>query len=185
MEIPFQLKMGDLNKAGFAPIQLTVSWDGQQVRERTRPELFEVGRVRAVKDSYFADINARLTDLQTALERAQQDADNERRLLSEDQVREAIACAVPAARAALAGPTNTLAGLPVLELVKQWMVEEAVTVSKKTGRVKAKNTMSSINGTYEKLRKFEEASGEPLDLIQMDLLGFYNPFRIWFMDDIG
>jgi hypothetical protein len=35
MKISRQLKMGDLNKAGYGPIQLTVSWAGQRVREAT------------------------------------------------------------------------------------------------------------------------------------------------------
>jgi hypothetical protein len=35
VKISRQLKLGDLNKAGYAPIQLTVSWAGLRVREAT------------------------------------------------------------------------------------------------------------------------------------------------------
>jgi hypothetical protein len=31
MKISRQLKLGDLNKAGLAPIQLTISWEGKRI----------------------------------------------------------------------------------------------------------------------------------------------------------
>ena len=74
MKISFQLKMGDLNKASYAPIQLTVSWAGQRVREATgeltKPEWWDKDTqlVRNVKGSYSANVNDRLYEPQNVPE---------------------------------------------------------------------------------------------------------------------
>ena len=84
MKISLQFKMGDLNKAGFAPIHLTVSWASLRVRkatgELTRPEWWdkETQEVRNVKGSYSGSINDRLHTLTNTLERADQAAGDRR-----------------------------------------------------------------------------------------------------------
>lgn len=197
MKISRQLKMGDLNKAGYAPIQLTVSWAGQRVREATgeltRPEWWDKDTqlVRNVKGSYSGNINDRLHALQNALERADQETADRREQLSEEQVRQLIrqvknptAAAQPAPVAA-PSPADELAGLSVPELFKRWLTEQGAKVSKQTGKPRARTTLSNLNGTYEKLREFETVRGEPLDLATMDLLRFYQPFWHWLTDELG
>lgn len=194
MKISFQLKMGDLNKAGYAPIQLTVSWSGQRVREATgeltKPEWWDKDgqEVLNKKGSYSANVNDRLHALQNALERADQDAADRREQLTLEQVRQLIRQVKnPAAElpAAPQPPANPLAGLSVPALFKQWMQEQGAKVSKRTGKPRARTTLSNFNGTYEKLREFEAARGEALDLATMDLLRFYQPFWHWFREDLG
>jgi hypothetical protein len=194
MKISRQLKLGDLNKAGYAPIQLTVSWAGLRVREATgeltKPEWWDKDTqlVRNVKGSYAANINDRLHELQNTLERADQAAADRREQLTLEQVRQLIRQVKnPAAAAAPAPapPANPLLGLSVPELFKRWVGEQAAKVSKRTGKPRARTTLSNLNGTYEKLREFEAARGEPLDLATMDLVRFYQPFWHWFTQDIG
>lgn len=197
MKISFQLKMGDLNKAGYAPIQLTVSWAGKRVREATgeltKPEWWDkdAQEVLNKRGSYSANVNDRLHELQNALERAEQAAADRRELLSEDEVRRLLrAVKNPATIASLPpvavpSPVDELTGLSVPELFKRWMTEQGAKVSKQTGKPRARTTLSNLNGTYEKLRQFEAARGEPLDLATMDLLRFYQPFWHWLTDELG
>lgn len=197
MKISRQLKMGDLNKAGYAPIQLTVSWAGQRVREATgeltKPEWWDKDTqlVRNVKGSYAGNVNDRLHELQNTLERADQAAADRREQLSVEQVRALIRqvknpqAAAPAPVAPAPTPADELRGLSVPELFKRWMGEQGAKVSKRTGKPRARTTLSNYNGTYEKLREFEAARGEALDLATMDLLRFYQPFWHWFREDLG
>ena len=189
--------MGDLNKAGYAPIQLTVSWAGQRVREATgeltKPEWWDKDTqlVRNVKGSYAGHVNDRLHELQNTLERADQAAADRREQLSVEEVRAIIRqvknpqAAAPAPVAPAPSPADELQGLSVPELFKRWMGEQGAKVSKRTGKPRARTTLSNYNGTYEKLREFEQARGEVLDLATMDLVRFYQPFWHWFRHDIG
>ena len=196
MEVTRQLRKDKLTKKGYAPIQVTICWAQQRVRlfsgERTRPEWWDEDRelVASIKGSYYADVNARLTNISTALGRAEQAADNERRLLTEADVRSAVTSVLqPEAAAAPAplppSPADELAGLSVPKLFQLWMEEQKAKVSKRTGKARARTTISNFNGTYEKLREFETVRGEPLDLATMDLRRFYQPFWEWFTKDLG
>jgi hypothetical protein len=198
MKISLQLKKGDLNKAGFAPIQLTVSWAGLRVREATgeltRPEWWDkdAQQVRNVKGSYSGNINDRLHTLTNAVERADQAASDRREQLTEEQVRQLIRQTRDPAKYAPApapvpepSPAEQLATKSVPELFQGWMAEQSAKISKKTGRPRARTTLSNLNGTYEKLREFEATRGEPLALATMDLQRFYHPFWEWFTKDLG
>jgi site-specific recombinase XerD len=195
MKISRQLRKAALNKAGFAPIQMTVAWAGLRLRETTgevtRPEWWdEDGEcVASVKGSYYADINARLAKLKTAVEMAQQAAEHQQVRLSEEEMRQVIRQARDPAKyaaAASAAPSApTLAGLSVPELFQRWMQEQGAKVDLKTGRARAKTTLTNYNSTLEKLRAFEQARSQALSLPEMDLLRFYQPFRLWLMDELG
>lgn len=196
MEVTRQLRKDKLTKKGYAPIQITVCWAQQRVRlfsgERTRPEWWDEDRqeVASAKGSYYADINARLAEVSAALGRAEQAADNQRRLLTEADVRAAVASVLQPEQAAPVAPVPSpaggqLAGLTVPELFREWMEEQKAKVSKRTGKARARTTISNFNGTYEKLREFEAVRGEPLALLTMDLRRFYQPFWEWFTKDLG
>lgn len=185
MKISRQLKMGDLNKAGYAPIQLTVSWAGQCVREATgeltKPEWWDKDTqlVRNVKGRYAGHVNDRLHELQNTLERADQAAADRRQQLSVDEVRTLIRqvknpqAAAPAPPAPTSTPADELRTLSVPDLFKRWMSEQGAKVSKRTSKPRARTTLSNYNGTYEKLCKFEKACGTGLGLATMDLVRFY------------
>ena len=194
MKITRQLRKDKLTKAGFAPIVMTVCWAGERLREftgeRTRPEWWDEAAqcVRSAKGSYYADINGRLNALKTALERAQQDADNAGEQLTVEQVNAVITRVRNPAAAAAPAPAPKaapLVGQSVPALFKLWMQEQGAKIDVKTGRARAKTTLANYNGTYEKLREFETARGAALDLLEMDLLRFYQPFRIWLMEELG
>lgn len=191
MEVTRQLRKDKLNKKGFAPIQLTICWHQERVRlftgERTRPEWWDEDKqeVRSVKGSFYADINGRLAELSRALGKAEQDADNERRRLSPDEVRAAVAGVLqPETLAPAPPPPNPKLGKSVPALFREWIDEQGTKVSKQTGKPRARTTLSNLNGTYEKLREFEQARGEALDLEAMDLKRFYQPFWVWFTEDL-
>ena len=185
--------MGDLEQGRFAPIQLTISWDGHRLREATgeltRPEWWDSTNrcVRAVKGSYYANINGRLTELKQAVEKAQQAADDRHERLSAAAMQQVLrAVRQPADASAQVESTQAtpaLAGKSVPALFKLWIDEQAAKVSKKTGRPRARTTLSNLNGTYEKLRAFEQVRGQALALPEMDLQRFYQPFWLWFTQD--
>ncbi|QNE38582.1 hypothetical protein F1C16_02955 [Hymenobacter sp. NBH84] len=88
MEITRQLRKDKINKKGFAPIQVTVCWEGNRLRvatgERVRPEHWdeEAKRVRAVPGSYNTRINPKLDKLHNVAEQTQQTAyEQQQRLL--------------------------------------------------------------------------------------------------------
>ena len=190
--------MGDLNKAGYAPIQLTASWAGLRVREstgeRTKPEWWDatLDEVRNVKGSYAANINGRLHELKNGLARAHQAAADQHEQLSEAQVREVLRsvrnpdqAAAPVATPEAQEFEQDLTKLSVPALFNIWMLEQGAKVSKKTGRPRARTTLSNLNGSYEKLLEFEQVRNEPLQLLTMDLRRFYQPFWKWFTEDLG
>lgn len=195
MKVSFQLKLGNLNKAGYTSIQLNVSWAGLRVREATgeltKPEWWDGKEVRNVKGSYAGQVNDRLHALKNALQRADQDAADRREQLTAEQVRAVIAqvknpaAVAPAPAPPEPSPADELRGLSVPVLFKRWMHEQGAKVSKRTGKPRARTTLSNYNGTYEKLREFEAARGEALELTKMDLVRFYQPFWHWFREDLG
>lgn len=195
MEITRQLRLDKLTKKGYAPVHLTVCWAGHRLRvstgEQVQPKHWDEDRqlVASVPGSYYASINGRLNEITQTLQEAQQTAETTRAVLSQADVRaliEQVKNPAAAAQAvAVAAAPSPLLSLTVPELFERWMGEQGAKVSKQTGRPRARTTLSNLNGTYEKLRQFEAARGEPLALATMDLLRFYQPFWHWFTVDLG
>ncbi len=189
MEITRQLRLDKLTKAGFAPVQLTVWWANQRLREatgeRVRPEHWdeEKQEVAPVKGSYYADINARLRALTSALERAQQDADTAGVRLTPAQVKAVLARAKRAkAPAAAATPPLPAAGFDAL--YRRWAHEHAQQARPGTGRPLSATAVAGLEATRVRLAAYAEARGVTLAVERLDM-AFYQDLRAYVTGELG
>ncbi|MCC2546450.1 tyrosine-type recombinase/integrase [Hymenobacter sp. BT175] len=190
MEITRQLRKDKVNKQGYAPIQLTVCWAHKRVREatgeRTKPEWWdaELQCVASVKGSYYADINARLNTLKSAVEKAQQAAENEGVRLTEEQVRQIIQQARNPTLPAPEPAPQPDAQPEFWRLLRQWITEYGKKVHPSTFRPISPKTLAGLEATRARLEQFAERQGAVPTLAGMDQ-DFYHAFRVYVVEELG
>jgi integrase len=189
MEITRQLRKDKLNKKGFAPIQITICWAGHRVREatgeRTRPESWDedLQCVASVKGSYYADINARLDKLKNAVEQAQQAAEHQGRLLSEEAVKQLVQRIRD--NAPTAEPELPQDATPDFwQLMTRWIAEYGKKVHSSTYRPIAPKTIAGLEATRARLQQYAERIGHVPTLAGMDQ-DFYHTFRVYVVEELG
>lgn len=189
MKITFQLKLGDLNKEGFAPIQMTVSWEGQRIRVSTGclvlPEHWDkkTKLVQVRPGTQHSSINPRLSSVRIAAGEAQEKALKAQHLLAEADLRAAITAALTLAPAggtvtAQAGPTD----FESLQL--QWIPVHSRRPRSGSGRPLSKVAVAGLVATGARLRQYAQARGTTLRLEAMDMT-FYQDFRTYVMEELG
>src|SRR4028118_258234 len=100
MKITRQLRVDLLNQNGYAPIQVTICWQGHRKRissgELCRPAHWnsDLKEVSFVKGNFSADINKRLADISYAAVSALNLASAERRLLPAEELLAAVATVI-------------------------------------------------------------------------------------------
>ncbi|WP_201980439.1 hypothetical protein [Hymenobacter rubidus] len=189
MKISLQLKMGDLNKAGFAPIQMTVSWEGKRIRVSTGcsvlPEHWDdqLQLVQVRPGTQHSSINPRLSAARTAAGEAQEQALKQSRLLPETELRAAITAALALTPAeapakADAGPTDFDG------LFQQWIPVHSRRARAGSGRPLSKVAVAGLVATGARLRQYAQARGTVLRLEAMDM-SFYQDFRTYVTEELG
>ncbi|WP_165768282.1 phage integrase SAM-like domain-containing protein [Hymenobacter amundsenii] len=201
MKITRQLREDLLNQNGYAPIQVTICWQGHRKRvssgEVCRPAHWnpESREVNFVRGNFSADINKRLADINYAAVSALNLASTERRLLPAEEllaavngiVRPAAAVAAPVAeQPAAAGTPTRMIGTPEARgWYDEWVEEQAAKMSKKTKRLTSKNTIRAYRSTQHRLQAYEEYRQAPLQFADMTLTSFYQPFCAYVLDHLG
>ncbi|MBO0360641.1 tyrosine-type recombinase/integrase [Hymenobacter sp. BT186] len=195
MDITRQLRRSALNKRGLAPIQMTICWAGHRLRigsgEVVRPEHWdeENHKVKAVKGSYYHQINPKLAAIEQAAEEALYAAEQAGVLLSEAALRAALEPALkpgktlnPSVVPATAG--EGAAPRTFLQLMDAWVQESARKLHPTTYRPMAKTTLDGLKATRQRFALFSQAKQVPLTLEGMDN-AFYYAFREYVMDELG
>lgn len=199
MKIRRYLITQKLTKQGFAPIQISISWQGNRLRvasgEVCRPEFWdeEHQKVQSVKGSYYNQINPKLNTISETAETALFDAGQRHELLSVATLTAALAPVLKpqlvAAPAPAAAPVVPAPAAGLFEehrgLFAEWMLEQAAKANRNTGQATSKNTIKAYNSTRQRLEAFEQYRGAPLQLATMSLVDFYGPFREYVIGHLG
>ena len=188
MKITYQLKLTHVNKAGFAPIQLTVSWEGQRLRMGTGclvlPEHWDekLQLVEVRPGTQHSSINPRLNAARTAAGQAQETALRQSRRLPAAELQAAIAAALTLAPveapAPAAGPTD------FESLFAQWLPIHSRRARAGSGRPLSKLAVAGIVASGARLRQYAQARGTALSLAGMDM-AFYQDFRTYVTEELG
>ncbi|WP_375435057.1 tyrosine-type recombinase/integrase [uncultured Hymenobacter sp.] len=194
MEITRQLRRDRINKRGFAPIHFTICWAGNRLRigsgEVVRPEHWdeESHKVKAVKGSYYNQINPKLAAIEEAAETALYTAEQAHRLLSEEALRQALEPVLKPGKASATEATAPAAplqqSLGFFQLMEQWIQESARKLHPTTFRPMAKTSLAGLKATKARFEQFSATKKVPLTLQGMDN-AFYMAFREYMMDELG
>lgn len=188
MKISLQLKMGDLNKAGYAPIQMTVSWEAHRIRLATGclvlPEHWDekLQLVQVRPGTQHSSINPRLTGARTAAGEAQETARKQSRLLPEAELRTAITGALTLAPVevtpATAAPTD------FESLFQKWVPVHSRRARAGSGRPLSKTAVAGLVATGSRLKQYAQARSTGLHLAGMDMT-FYQDFRVYVTEELN
>ncbi|GAB2954530.1 hypothetical protein GCM10027048_19960 [Hymenobacter coalescens] len=192
MEITRQLRKDKLTKKGFAPIQITICWAGHRVRvfsgEKCRPEHWDAddSRVKAIKGSYYAQINPKLDAIQNAAELAQDAAEQQRRRLTEDELLAAVEAVLKPQEDAVAPPPAEPADErpEFFQLMSRWIEEYEQKVNPRTYRPIPPRTIEALRSTQHRFEQFAQATGQEPTLAGMNP-EFYDAFRRYVLEDLG
>src|SRR4028118_967009 len=146
MKIKYYLRGDKLTRQGFAPILISISWQGNRVRvasgEVCRPGNWdgEAQKVKSVKGSFYNTINPKLNSIAEAAENALHEADQRHELLTQETLLEALQPIVNSSKAAAATPVATAPVLPPAGLFEEgrglfaeWMAEQTTKVNRTSG----------------------------------------------------
>ena len=193
MEITRQLRRDRINKRGFAPIHFTICWAGNRLRigsgEVVRPEHWdeESHKVKAVKGSYYNQINPKLAAIEEAAETALYQAEQAHMLLSEEMLRQALEPVLHPEKAPAAEPVAAATppqSLDFFHLMEQWIQESARKLHPTTYRPMAKTSLAGLQATKHRFEQFSATKQVLLTLQGMDN-AFYMAFREYVMDELG
>ena len=188
MKISFQLKMGDLNQAGFAPIQVTVSWEGHRIRQGTGclvlpahwDEKLQLVQVR--QEANHAGVNPRLLAARNTASNAQQLAHQQLRRLPETELRAALTAALTLTPAAPSAGTALADATDFDSLQARWIPEHS-RKPRAGGRPLSKSAVAGLEGTRARLNAYAKARGVDLQLEGMTMT-FYQDFRTYLIEEL-
>jgi integrase len=203
MEITRQLRLDKLNKKGYAPIQVTICWDGQRLRvasgQRTKPEYWDGNRVRYLKGqpTYYDTINPVLDRITNTAEDAQASADRAEQRLTRETLeqqlapvldpagkRQAPAPADPVAAVWAVRPGEDAARMPLLRLMDRWLTEYSQRIRPRRGRGLAPSTVLRIRLHIRRLADYATARNCALRVEDMDQ-DFYQDLYRYFIEERG
>jgi len=191
MKITRQLRLDALAADGTAPIQLTITWEGNRLRLGTgavvKPEHWddEQHEVRAVRGTPHAGINPRLNRASEAAQHALEVAHREGRKLPKDELKVAVDAALaltPVAEVAAAAAPAVTADFETLQ--RQWIKEQRDQPRSHSGKPLAKTTMAGMEATLQRFLQYQEARGVTLSVERLDL-AFYQDFRTYLLEELG
>jgi integrase len=191
MKITRQLRLAALAADGTAPIQLTITWEGNRLRLGTgavvRPEHWdaEARQVKAQKGTPHASINPRLNRAHEAAEAALETARKAGRKLPESELRAALEAALVLTPVAVQESSAPEAQATDFEsLQKEWMKEHINKPRGRTGKPLSKTAIAGFSATLERFQKYQQARQVVLRVESMDL-AFYQDFRTYMLDELG
>lgn len=195
MKLTRQLRLDALAADGTAPVQLTVTWEGNRLRVGTgvtvKPEHWdaEAQQVRTVRGTPHASVNPRLNRAHEAAQDALQQAHRQGRQLPKAELKAALDAALaltPAApQPAAAAASDEPAAEDFFGLLRRWIPEHSLRPRAGSGRPLSKTAVAGLEATAARLRQYAEArGGAELTLAGMST-AFYQDFRAYVVDELG
>ncbi|PJJ59402.1 tyrosine-type recombinase/integrase [Hymenobacter chitinivorans] len=198
MKITRQLRKDLLNQTGFAPIQVTICWQGNRLRissgQLCRPEFWDEAesKVMPKKGSHYNHINPVLNSISETAEQALFTAEQQRRRLDKaelDGILKNLLQLPP--EAAPATPVTSGNESPAedeksyfFQLMAQWVEAHERKVNPLTFRKIAKSTIDGLHATMARFEAYAQDRGVELTLEGMNT-AFYNDFRTYVLDELG
>ena len=178
MKLTRQLRLDALATDGTAPIQLTITWEGNRLRLGTgtvvRPEHWDGSQVKVQAGTPHASINPRLNRAHEAAEDALETARKQGRKLPAAERRAAIDAAlaltpvvVQQAAAPVAAPASDFESLQ-----REWLKEHAYKPRGRDGRPLSMKAIAGFTATIERFVKYQQARGVVLRVEALNL-AFY------------
>jgi integrase len=191
MKITRQLRLAALAADGTAPIQLTITWEGNRLRLGTgavvRPEHWdaEARQVKAQKGTPHASINPRLNRAHEAAEAALETARKAGRKLPESELRAALEAALTLTPVAVQeAPALTVAQATDFgSLYKEWLQEHINKPRGRAGKPLSKTAIAGFSATLERFLKYQQARQTALRVETLNL-AFYQDFRTYMVEEL-
>jgi integrase len=190
MKITRQLRLDALAADGTAPIQLTVTWEGNRLRLGTgavvRPEHWneQLKLVKAQRGTAHASINPRLNRASEAAAEAQELARKQGRKLPPAELRAALENALRLEPVPEEAPVSVAPALDFDSLQARWISAQLHNPRGQSGRPMAKTTKAGFEATRERFQHYAAARGIVLCVEALDL-AFYQDFRTYLIDELG
>jgi integrase len=193
MKLTRQLRLDALATDGTAPIQLTITWEGNRLRLGTgavvRPEHWDGSQVKVLAGTPHASINPRLNRASEAAAEAQALATKQGRKLPKEELKTAVEAALHlapvAAQAAAAVVVAEQAKANTFErLYQEWIKEQLHRPRGASGKPMSKTTKAGFSATLQRFLQYEQARGIALRLEALDL-EFYQDFRTYMLEELG
>ncbi|UOQ96656.1 site-specific integrase [Hymenobacter sp. 5317J-9] len=195
MKITRQLRLDALAADGTAPIQLTITWEGNRLRVGTgsvvKPEHWDEKQhqVKVQKGTPHETINPRLNRASEAASDAQAGATRQGRRLPKDELKAAVEAALrlePVVAPPPPGPEGTASDAvsDFERLQRQWLAETLHRPRSGSGKPMAQTTQAGFEATLQRLLQYAGSRGIALDVERLDL-AFYQDFRTYVLDELG
>jgi len=196
MEVTRQLRLDQLTKSGLAQIQITCCWDGERLRfgsgQKCLPTDWNTKREEVKKGDYADTINPILDRYAKAAEQVYQTATRAGRTLLKAEVKATIQRRYDELLAEEVGllplpqpPIPTPAPPPGLaDYYQKWLLEQAHTVNRRTGRPLSSSYLTSLRRTLEVLQAYATHANTPLTLAGIDR-AWYVAFQRYFLEVLG
>jgi hypothetical protein len=192
MKLTRQLRLDALATDDTAPIQLTISWEGNRLRVGTRavvkPEHWDekAQLVKVQRGTPHESINPRLNRASEAAADAQALATRQGRKLPKDELKAAVDAALQLTPVA---PEPTAPALPAQatdfeSLQAEWIPEHSRRPRQGSGRPLSKTAVAGLWATNAHLVQYQQARGTVLRVESMDL-SFYQDFLTYVVDELG
>jgi integrase len=192
MKLTRQLRLDALATDGTAPIQLTISWEGNRLRVGTgavvKPEHWDekAQLVKVQRGTPHESINPRLNRASEAADDAQALATRQGRKLPKDELKAAVDAALQLTPVA---PEPTAPALPAQatdfeSLQAEWIPEHSRRPRQGSGRPLSKTAVAGLWATNARLVQYQQARGTVLRVESMDLR-FYQDFLTYVVDELG
>lgn len=187
MKITRQLRLDALAADGTAPIQLTISWQGNRLRLGTgavvKPEHWDGQQVKVQRGTPHDSINPRLNRAAEAAADAQATATKQGRKLPAAELRAAVEASltlkpveVPPAPAAQPAATFE-------SLYREWLKEHISRPRGRAGKPLPKKTQAAFVATLNRFLDFEKARQQPLRLEELSH-SWYQDFRTYMLEEL-
>jgi integrase len=189
MKITRQLRLDALAADGTAPIQLTITWEGNRLRVGTgavvKPEHWDEKsqEVKVQRGSPHESINPRLNRAHEAAADAQALATKQARRLPKDELKAAVDAALSLTPVA-APPPALPAASDFESLQRRWIPEHSRRPRSGSGRPLSKTAVAGLEATLARLKQYAEARGVVLAPETLDLT-FYQDFRTYVVEELG
>jgi integrase len=189
MKITRQLRLDALATDGTAPIQLTISWEGNRLRVGAgavvKPEHWDGHEVKVQKGTPHASINPRLNRASEAAAEVQETARKQGRRLPKEELKAAVEAALHLAPVvAEAAPPPPAQATDFESLQRQWIREQLHRPRGHSGKPMAKTTQAGFEATLQRFLQYAQARGVALRVESLDL-AFYQDFRTYMLEELG
>lgn len=190
MKITRQLRLDALASDGTAPIQLTISWEGNRLRLGTgavvKPEHWDEAahQVKVQKGTPHETLNPRLNRATEAAGDAQALATRQGRKLPKEELKAAVEAALSLEPVAVAPTPAEKKASGFESLYRQWVDEQVNRPRGNSGKPMATTTKAGLLATLQRFLDYEQATGAALDLKHLDL-AWYQHFRTYVLETLG